>query len=453
MAPLIYFGNTPYRSGISTADADDPASWLDTGVFDPNAKSEKEARKMMMLKKLEKKKRATIVHSEHRTASLRLLKTDKEEHDRLVHNELHTTQEIRTAASHHTHGHKMLAELMLNDPTLNELSGGHQLKHNLSPAPSPVKKKQSRPYTPNEAIGIPTSNYQSDRWVTSVSIKPAHKKNSTVRLGFSGHSPEAKKGRTELKRCEAIDSYDTKRLLGTPVIVPEGILKEQRASALFRSIGEFPHRDRVPLSEKISVGKELSRKPDTLKTTRAGGFTWLATNPDMPYKPNNVLDSSYIKSELAWLKSSAFIKGNDKRPRTKGLISSELSKMTRPTILDFVPLVNRKEYRDNILGGGVPSNKMKEGNPNSVRNRSIQLSRFRELDRGDLDTIHSGDGDSVTGSLQSLSQEVEGRRMANIEVKAPGGGTFETAERPITITKRLRENILRSRGVVATIDL
>lgn len=392
------------------------------------------------------------------------------------------------------------------------------------------RSKQSRPYTPNEAIGIPTSNYQSDRWVASVSIKPAHKKNSTVRLGFSGHSPEAKKGRTELKRCEAIDSYDTKRLLGTPVIVPEGVLKEQRASALFRSIGEFPHRDRVPLSEKISVGKELSRKPDTLKTTRAGGFTWLATNPDMPYKPNNVLDSSYIKSELAWLKSSAFIKGNDKRPRTKGLISSELSKMTRPTILDFVPLVNRKEYRDNILGGGVPSNKMKEGNPNSVRNRSIQLSRFRELDRGDLDTIHSGDGDSVTGSLQSLSQDVEGegsavlgwesgrkgsvgslersqsmkslqqndqpethqqhrtalnagspqhcqhnhrqswiiknnhsrpltsvgltgRRMANIEVKAPGGGTFETAERPITITKRLRENILRSRGVVATIDL
>lgn len=57
MAPLIYFGDTPYRSGISTADADDPASWLDTGVFDPNAKSEKEARKMMMLKKLEKKKR------------------------------------------------------------------------------------------------------------------------------------------------------------------------------------------------------------------------------------------------------------------------------------------------------------------------------------------------------------------------------------------------------------
>ena len=56
MAPLIYFGHTPYRSGVSTTDAD-RESWIDTGVFDPNAKSEKEKRKALMLKKLEKKKR------------------------------------------------------------------------------------------------------------------------------------------------------------------------------------------------------------------------------------------------------------------------------------------------------------------------------------------------------------------------------------------------------------
>ncbi|GMH81612.1 hypothetical protein TrST_g8914 [Triparma strigata] len=543
MAPLIYFGHTPYRSGVSTTDAD-RESWIDTGVFDPNAKSEKEKRKALMLKKLEKKKRQTIVSSEHRTASLRLLKTAKEEHDRLVsHPSEMDLKEKRLAASHHTHGHKMLAELILNDPTIISPnsppphSSSHQLKHDLSP--SPLKNK--RPYTPNEAVGIPTSNYQSDRWVTSVSIKPAHKKNSTVRLGFSGHAAEPKK-RPELIRCSALDSPSNKRLLSTPVIVPEGILKDVRTSALFRSIGEFPHRDRVPLSEKIRVGRELSRKPDTIKTTRAGGFTWMATNEDMPYEANNVLDASYIKEELEWLKSKAFVKGDDKRPRTKGLISSQLTKMTRPTIMEFIPLANRKEYRDNILGlgqtpGGGKKKEKGEGAPagSSPQNRGV-LARFRPLDRaGDLDTIHSGDADSMTGSqsLQSLSQGLEGegsavlgwngsesggrilqaqggaqsperttdqpethhqqpnmgstqthhththnhrhtnrrswivshnrarpvtsvglmgRRMAPIEVRH-STGTFETAERPITITDSLRANILKSRGVVVAIDL
>ena len=50
----------------------------------------------------------------------------------------------------------------------------------------------------------------------------------------------------------------------------------------------------------------------------------MATNEDMPYEANNVLDASYIKEELEWLKSKAFVKGDDKRPRTKGLISSQV---------------------------------------------------------------------------------------------------------------------------------
>ena len=155
-------------------------------------------------------------------------------------------------------------------------------------------------------MGIPTSDYQSDRWVMSVSIKPARCKKSTLRMGFSGHAAEPAPSKYNLDRT-LLDSQETKRLLGTPVIAPEGILKEERATAMFRSSGEFPYRLRVPIEEKIRIGKELNRKPDTLKTTRAGGLTWMASNPELPYQPNNILDASYIRSELKWLKDGAFI--------------------------------------------------------------------------------------------------------------------------------------------------
>ena len=263
----------------------------------------------------------------------------------------------------------------------------------------------------------------------------------------------------------------------------------------------------------------------------------MASNPEMPYRPNNVLDASYIRSELRWLKDGAFIKPEAGRPRTKGKIFKDLQTMTRPTILDFVPLRNRREYRDNILGigqtpggGGGRSGKRAVRGSGSAANRGVLVQTiFRPLERtGDLATIHSEDTDSYTGSNSaSLGREegsamqgwsdagsirkmasfvsdvgggnqesagvrdvhemqmqaqgqgqnnengamratmgntgllgrrreqeehlrpytaigLAGRRMAPVEVKH-STGTFEMAERPVTITRSLAEKIFKSR--------
>ena len=89
--------------------------------------------------------------------------------------------------------------------------------------------------------------------------------------------------------------------------------------------------------------------------------------------------------------------------------------MTRPNIIGFVPLKNRKEYRDNILGisqtpgEGWRKGRGKEGGrEGSAANRGVLVQTiFRPLNRhGDLATIHSEDGESFTGS-QSMSFDRE----------------------------------------------
>ena len=147
-----------------------------------------------------------------------------------------------------------------------------------------------------------------------------------------------------------------------------------------------------------------------------------------------------MRSELDWLKDGAFIKAEHYgRPRTKGLISSEIHKMTREPIMSFVPLKNRKEYRENIMSMGMTPvrtfgaevgrdkkkvmnallemNKKKGGGkPVSPANRGKLMQVFTPLKRGSLETITSEDG-SQTGSqsvslgrassLQELSVEAE----------------------------------------------
>ena len=128
-----------------------------------------------------------------------------------------------------------------------------------------------------------------------------------------------------------------------------------------------------------------------------------------------------MRGELDWLKDGAFIKAEDYgRPRTKGLISSEIHKMTREPIMSFVPLKNRKEYRENIMSqgqtpvrsfeveGGVDKkkimmellerNKYEEGGNVSPANRGKLMQVFSPLKRGSLETITSEDG-SQTGSV------------------------------------------------------
>ena len=97
-----------------------------------------------------------------------------------------------------------------------------------------------------------------------MSIKPARAKNSVVRMGFSGHAAKAAPSKVNLDRS-LLESKETRRLLGTPVIAPEGILKEERATAMFRSAGEFPYRQRIPMEEKIRIGKEVRVREEQRK--------------------------------------------------------------------------------------------------------------------------------------------------------------------------------------------
>jgi len=150
-------------------------------------------------------------------------------------------------------------------------------------------------------------------------------------MGFSGHAPSPSK---TVDRCKALDDLDTKRLVDTPVIVSEGVLRGARGINILRTAGEFPHRERVPLDEKIRFGKEINRKPDTLRITKAGGFTWGGRCEDMPWPAQETCKTDYMRGELDWLKDGAFIKAEDYgRPRTKGLISAELHKITRGPIM------------------------------------------------------------------------------------------------------------------------
>ena len=124
MAPLIYFNSTPLRGGVSVSDH---SSFTSAGsVWSPQKKTVLEDRKAAMLKKMEKTRRATMVKSEHRTASLRMhLDEDKEDIDVTHHLDV---EHKKRAAGHHTHGHKMLAELILNDEEAER--AGHQFKFN-----------------------------------------------------------------------------------------------------------------------------------------------------------------------------------------------------------------------------------------------------------------------------------------------------------------------------------
>ena len=57
-----------------------------------------------------------------------------------------------TAARHHTHGHKMLAELLLNDK--GEAKAGHQFKFNPKegqPSNPGTDKRKRKPYVPNDS--------------------------------------------------------------------------------------------------------------------------------------------------------------------------------------------------------------------------------------------------------------------------------------------------------------
>jgi hypothetical protein len=189
----------------------------------------------------------------------------------------------------------MLAEMMLRGDSTRHwgrnTGGGenaHQLPYDLAKtAQSPdgdgsVKKRSKLRYVPNPHEGIPQPDFSAGRFTSTVSIRPAHSKRSTVRMGFSGHAPGPSE---KVERCRALDDLATKRLVDTPVIVSEGVLKEARGINILRTAGEFPHRDRVPLDEKIRYGKEINRKPDTLPITKAGGFTWDLPKTFSPFSP------------------------------------------------------------------------------------------------------------------------------------------------------------------------
>ncbi|GMH54452.1 hypothetical protein TrRE_jg10900 [Triparma retinervis] len=533
MAPLFYFNETPYRAGISTKHHE-AHHFTHTGTWEPELTKEEqlEERRRKLKKQMSQKRKddAKANPSRHRTASMSMEVEDGVEplySPKTGMNDMRkkSVLEKRDVARKHTHSHKMLAEMMLRGDSTRHwgrnTGGGenaHQLPYDLAKtAQSPdgdgsVKKRSKLRYVPNPHEGIPQPDFSAGRFTSTVSIRPAHSKRSTVRMGFSGHAPGPSE---KVERCRALDDLATKRLVDTPVIVSEGVLKEARGINILRTAGEFPHRDRVPLDEKI-------------------------------------------RSELDWLKDGAFIKAEHYgRPRTKGLISSEIHKMTREPIMSFVPLKNRKEYRENIMSMGMTPvrtfgaevgrdkkkvmnallemNKKKGGGkPVSPANRGKLMQVFTPLKRGSLETITSEDG-SQTGSqsvslgrassLQELSVEAEvdtnrdgvggkgdgssgggggrgnqrgdelqqrilqqrqmflqqqlsemggggaykvtgevrlekqvvrpsttvglmGRRINRLEVRT-GDEMYQKAERPITITGTLKTSLLRQRGVTS----
>jgi hypothetical protein len=352
-----------------------------------------------------------------------------------------TIEQKREETHKHKHEHKMLNEMMMRGDTM----GRNQLKwSNLDyDAPAPTNsvannKRSTNVYTPSDGC-IEPIDLTSNRFKSTVSIRPAHCKNSSAALGFSGRSPTAKKT-SLLKRSAVLDDVHHKMLLDTPVTVSEGILKDSRCGAMFRTMGEFPHRDRIPLDERIRKGKELNRKPDTLHVTKAGGMSWSGINESLPWTAKETCSTDYIRGELDWLKDGAFIKPKSPdRPRTKGQISKELHEMTRCEIINFVPIHNRKEYRDNILGVRQTPKLVKAGGAGDEGGRTqtpanqgkLVFMNLREMPRGALSVIES-EQRSVTGSYDVHSMEdgvaLVQSSVASSEERGGGGSVVVLGE-------------------------
>ena len=259
-------------------------------------------------------------------------------------------QEKRDFTEKHKHGHKMLAEMIMRGDTVSNFDeeqgeqGGHQFKWSNLPhtatndttngRTNETSSRKKKGYIPS-IQGIEPVSTTDNRFKSSVSIRPPHAKNSSVRMGFSGHAANmGRRGNAVLEATkrgrELMNDFPQKMLIDTPVTVPEGILKDTRCGAMFRAMGEFPHRDRVPLDERVKKGRELNRKPDSLIITKAGGISWSGQNIDMPWEALETCTTDNIRSELDWLKDGAFIKGKVRMdgttlPRTKGQISKEVS--------------------------------------------------------------------------------------------------------------------------------
>lgn len=332
---------------------------------------------------------------------------------------------------------------------------------------SPPAKHRHNNYPNHNGFASPAVS-TDDRLKNTVSIRPPHSRNSTVRRGFSGPSPSP---HLAVVRCKQLDDYDSRCLQNMPVMVSEGVLKEARCSQLFVSCGEFPHRDRIPLEEKIRIGKDLSRKPSKCKITQAGGFSWAASNEFMPYTPNNVLNIGFLKKEFMWLKEGAFVKQQSaKRPRTKGLISEQISKLTSPMIRSFVPLHMRKAYTDlrkepdlYALPGSTCKRGQKRFNHLKERASTSPATHtgfvLQKLPRGRLDTIQSQShnesqcGSSVQNSsvpvnIDPLRQQLNsvaavglrGTRMNHLHVRARS--ELSIKEKPVQINASLHRILL-----------
>jgi len=431
MAPIIVLNKVKMQSGVSTTDQDPNFTY--TG---PLLQSAEELKRV----KLEKMMRRA---SKHRTASRGNI-----DPVHLNDGSADVSLSRKKSISHkHKHEHKMLGEMLLREEeekmeesennrrkeeysvekngsnnenytsqhtlsqqqsspnfhsAIHSLDNQEQrpMTHNKTPPTSSSVRKRAT-YIPNHN-GIPAPEFDTEnRFKSTYTIGPPHSRNSTVRRGFSGHPTE---GIKKVERCAALDDYNLRCLKDMPVIVSEGILRDARCADLFVACGEFPHRDKIPIEEKYQFGKELSRKSDKLKLTQAGGFTYDRGNEELPYEPNNVLDAGYIRKELEWLKDGAFIKGNRDRPRTKGLISEQMTKLTSPTIRSFVPLHMRKEYTENIIDlkrepdlYALPGREKKRGLKHLVEREERASTSpstpqgfvLQKMPRGRLDTIVS----------------------------------------------------------------
>ena len=326
-----------------------------------------------------------------------------------------TLKDQKGLAHKHKHEHKMLGEMLLQkerdlggssrsfgeegfaDTTTTTTATTLQNNNNspsppaISFSPTTTTNNASRPntststYSANQCsdFGLPqTPTITQTRAQSSQSIRPSRCLNSSIRLGFSGHELPPNKRNPYVKRIKewkkSNEEKEVKRhvLLDTPVYASEGVLKESRSSAWLKVVGgEFRHRDRIPVEEKIALGRENARTKDLLRITAVGGISYNVGCADFPYEQQKAVEVDGFREKLDWLKGSAFVTegldygksleygmgdnlddygfgggrtfsapGDGKRPRSKGMISKTLSSMsTEGRVSSFVPMAMRPE--------------------------------------------------------------------------------------------------------------
>ena len=363
---------------------------------------------------------------------------------------VYSTEEKKDMASKHKHGHKMLGDMLLETSSTQKsgLGGGKSSNDLLALADDCAAVPLVRPNTTAGRSNsvhyhadpdgmIPRDSY--DRFNSTLSIRPSRSRQSAVRLGFSGHEVSPVKKRLP-KRSETLDDWRLKLLQDTPVMAPEGPVPDARGTSILRSMGEFPHRERIPVSEKAEIGHIKARKQDKRLITMNGGMTYSKATEEYPYTAQESLRTDELDATLNAIFPQNYIRQQNPEGTelTKKLIFATLRDKTRPDLVSFVPLNRRRSYVDELYRARLephlptiwldvttspemrsrlastsskgrslvkapppPPLPLKAAAAHKLRGPQQSKNRLDELDRGRLETIDD-DGASVTGGTEHI---------------------------------------------------